>query len=415
MLTIAAKRGIDLEDIGTPFLEDIIKSALGHSIPLDRNVLHLRDHISLWGVLFGKRVIRTNRDTLKHSCAGRIGCNGHIHTLTVFGDAGQAESQPLHQAVFGGFTDFDHTVLAQVGNVQGDKRTVIVDRHFPLRIAVRLVIDWNLGLFHNINAIDDLTGLGIAVFVCRSDHGDFFTVQIIDSEFRSAEVHSGFGVGFQNFNMPLFEPVIGIDRCQAAMCGINGDLPFRLTVRLIVKREGCLDHSVGAVRNICGFGISTIIGRPDGRYLCARHIVDRKDGSLERLIGTGRFFIDLNIALFQLIDGLDRYHAVIGSADCAGPLLGSRIGVVCRKNRFHDPVGAKRQPLFGAGVAAAVGRTDGIFCSGRGIGGNKIGAAQCCALRILFINFDFAGCLYEFRSNDLYDGFRVITLRHADD
>ena len=215
--------------------------------------------------------------------------------------------------------------------------------------------------------------------------------------------------------MPLFEPVIGIDRCQAAMCGINGDLPFRLTVRLIVKREGRLDHSVGAVRNICGFGISTIIGRPDGRYLCARHIVDREDGPLERLIGTGRFFIDLNIALFQLIDGLDRYHAVIGSADCAGPLLGSRIGVVCRKNRFHDPVGAKRQPLFGAGVAAAVGRTDGIFCSGRGIGGNKIGAAQCCALRILFINFDFAGCLYEFRSNDLYDGFRVITLRHADD
>ena len=413
MLTIAAKRGIDLEDIGTPFFEDIIKSALGHSIPLDRNVLHLRDHISLWGVLFGKRVIRTDRDTLKHSCAGRIGCNGHIHTLTVFGDAGQAENQALHQTVFGGLADFDHTVLAQVGNVQGDKRAVIVDCNFPLCIAIRLVVDRNLGLFHNIIAIDDLTGFGIAVFVCRSDHGDFFTVQIIDSEFRSAEVLSGFGVGFQNFNMTLFEPVIGIDRCQAAMCGINGDLPFRLTVRLIVKREGRLDHSVGAVRNICGFGISTIIGRPNGRYLCARHIVDRKDGSLERLIGTGRFFIDLNIALFQFIDGLDRYHAVIGSADRASPLLGSRIGVVCRENRFHDFVGAKRQPLFGAGVATAVGRTDGIFCSGRGVGGNKISAAQCCALRILFIDFDFAGCLYEFRSNDLYDGFRVITLGHA--
>ena len=412
MLTIAAKRGIDLEDIGTPFLEDIIKSALGHSIPLDRNVLHLRDHISLWGVLFGKRVIRTNRDTLKHSCAGRIGCNGHIHTLTVFGDAGQAENQALHQAVFGGFTDFDHTVLTQVGNVQGDKRAVIVDRHFPLCIAVRLVIDRNLGFFHNIIAIDDLTGLGIAVFVGRPDHGDLFTVQIIDGEFRSAEVLSGFSVGFQNFNMTLFEPVIRIDRCQAAVCGINGDLPFRLAVRLIVEWEGRLDHSVGAVRNICGFGISTIIGRPDGCYLYARHIVDRKDGSLERLIGTGRFFIDLNIALFQLIDGLDRYHAVIGSADRASPLLGSRIGVVRRENRFRDPVGAKRQPLFGAG--AAVGRTDGIFCSGRGVGGNKIGAAQCCALRILFIDFDFAGCLYEFRSNDLYDGFRVVTLRHAD-
>ena len=415
MLTIAAKRGIDLEDIGTPFLEDIIKLALGYFIPLDRNILDLRDHISLWGVLFGKRVIRTDRDTLKHGRTDRIGCNGHIHTLTVFGDAGQAESQALHQAVFGGLADFDHTVLAQVGNVQGDKRTVIVDRHFPLCIAVRLVIERGLGLFHNIIAIDDLARLGIAVFVGRPDHGDLCTVQIIDGEFRTAEVLSGFGVGFQNFNMPLFEPVIGIDRCQAAMCGINGDLPFRLTVRLIVKREGRLDHSVGTVRNICGFGISTIIGRPDGRYLCARHIVDREDGPLERLIGTGRFFIDLNIALFQLIDGLDRYHAVIGSADCASPLLGSRIGVVCRKNRFHDPVGAKRQPLFGAGVAAAVGRTDGIFCSGRGIGGNKIGAAQCCALRILFINFDFAGCLYEFRSNDLYDGFRVITLRHADD
>ena len=117
MLTIAAKRGIDLEDIGTPFLEDIIKSALGHSIPLDRNVLHLRDHISLGGVLFGKCVIRTDRDTLKHGCAGRVGHSGHIHRLAVFGDAGQAESQSLRQTVFGGFADFDHTVLAQVGNV----------------------------------------------------------------------------------------------------------------------------------------------------------------------------------------------------------------------------------------------------------------------------------------------------------
>ena len=287
MLAIAAERGIDLEDIGTPFLEDIIKLALGHFIPLDRNVLHLRNHISLGGVLFGKRVVRTDRDAFKHGCAGRIGRNGHIHGLAVFGGAGQAENQSLHQTVFGSFADFDHTVLAQVGNVQGDKRAVIVNRHFPLCIDVRLVIDRDFGLFHNIIAIDDLAGLGIAVFVCGSNHGDLFTVQIIDGKFRSAEILSGFDVGFQNFNMTLFEPVISIDRCQAAMCGINGDLPFRLAVRLIVEWEGCLDHSVGAVRNICGFGISTIIGRPDGCYLCARHIVDCEDGSLERLIGAG--------------------------------------------------------------------------------------------------------------------------------
>ena len=304
-------------------------------------------------------------------------------------------------------------MLAQVGNVQGDKRAVIVDCNFPLCIAIRLVVDRNLGFFHNIIAIDDLAGLGITVFICGADHGDFFTIQIIDSEFRSAEVLSGFGVGFQNFNMTLFESVISIDRCQAAVCGINGDLPFRLTVWLIVEWEGRLDHSVGAVRNIRGFGISTIIGRSDGCYLCARHIVDRKDGSLECLIGAGGFFVDLDIALFQLIDSLDRYHAIVGGADCAGPLLGSRIGVVRREDRFHDFVGAKRQPFFGAGVAAAVSRADGVFCSGRGVGGNKISATQCCALRILFIDFDFAGCLYEFRSNDLYDGFRVITLGHA--
>ena len=414
MSAIAAERSVDLEDIGTPFLEDIIKLALGHFIPLDRNVLHLRDHISLGGVLFGKRVVRTDRDALKHGRTDRIGHSGHIHGLAVFGDAGQAESQSLHQTVFGSFAYFDHTVLAQVGNVQGDKRAVIVDRYLPLRIAVRLVIDWDFGLFHNIIAIDDLAGLGITVFVRGSDHGNLFTGQIIDGEFCSAEVLSGFGVGFQNFNMTLFESVISIDRCQAAVCGINGDLPFGLTVRLIVEWEGRLDYSVGAVRNICGFGISTIIGRPDGRYLRTGHIVDCENGAFERLIGAGRFFIDLNIAFFQLIDGLYRYHAVIGSTDRASPLLGSRIGVVRRENGFHDFVGAKRQPLFGAGVAAAVGRTDGIFCSGRGVGGNKIGAAQCCALRILFIDFDFAGCLYEFRSNDLYDGFRVITLGHAD-
>ena len=117
MPAIAAERSIDLENISAPFLEDIIKLALGHFVPLDRNVLHLRDHISLGGVLFGKCVVRTDRDALKHGCAGHIGRNGHIHRLTVFGSAGQAESQSLHQTVFGGFADFDHTVLAQVGNV----------------------------------------------------------------------------------------------------------------------------------------------------------------------------------------------------------------------------------------------------------------------------------------------------------
>ena len=71
------------------------------------------------------------------------------------------------------------------------------------------------------------------------------------------------------------------------MCGINGDLPFRLAVRLIVEREGRFDHSVGAVRNICGFGISTIIGRPNGCYLCAGHIVDCENGFLEGFVGTG--------------------------------------------------------------------------------------------------------------------------------
>ena len=87
--------------------------------------------------------------------------------------------------------------------------------------------------------------------------------------------------------MTLFEPVISIDSCQTAVCGINGNLPFSLNVRLIVEWEGRLDHSVGAVRNICGFGISTIIGWSDSRYLCARHIVDCENGALERLISAG--------------------------------------------------------------------------------------------------------------------------------
>ena len=58
---------------------------------------------------------------------------------------------------------------------------------------------------------------------------------------------------------------------------------------------------------------------------------------------------------------------------------------------------------------------NGVFRSGRGVGCNKIGAAQCCAIRVLFIDFDFSCCLYKLRYNDLCHSFRIIALRHTDD
>ena len=322
MRSVIAKGIIDLQDIGTPFLQDVVKLALGHFIPLDRNILRLRDHIPVGGILFGKRVVRTDRDTLEYGRPGRIGHGGHIHVLSIFGCTGQAESQAFYQAVLSGFPNLDGAELAQIGNVQSDERTGVIERDRPLGIAVRLIIGRHLGLFYDIVTIDDLVGLCIARFIRWADHSDFFSGQIIDGELCATEVLPGFGIGFQDFNIPLFEPVIGIDRGQAAVCGINGDLPFALCVWLIVEREGRLDHSVSPVRNICRFGISPVIGRTDGGHFCTRQIVDRENGAFQRSIRFGCLFVDLDIALFQFVDGFNRHHTLVGGADRASPLFG---------------------------------------------------------------------------------------------
>ena len=312
-------------------------------VPFHGNVLHLRNYVSVRGTHFGECVIDANWHAFKHCNARRIGGCCHTDFFTVNRGAGKLELKSVYQTVFSGLDHFDAAILTKVCDVQCDQRTVVVDGNVPFGVTVRLIVYRNLGLLDNIAAVDNLTRFCISVFVGRTDNSNFFTIVIIYSEFGATEVNTRLSIGFQNLNVTLLEFVGRVNGREGTLNCVNGYSPLSLTITLVIERERCLDYSIGSVRNICGFGITTVIGRPDGSDLRTGRIINRKDRAAKSSVVLGCFLINLNVTFLQLVNCIDSDNTIIDRADGSGPFLCARIGVVCREHSLNDFIGTVRK------------------------------------------------------------------------
>ena len=325
---------------------------LCYLIPLDSNILHLRNNVTVWGIYFGKLIVNANWHTFKYSntCFVSGGC--HADFLTVNRGAGKLELKPVYQTVFSGLDHLDAAILTKVCDVQCNKRTVVVNGDIPCSVTIRLIVHGHLGFLDNIAAIGNLTGFRISLRIGRTDNRNFFTIVVIYSEFSAAEVFTRLIIGFQNLDVALFEFVRGIDGRESTFCSVNGNCPLSLTISLIVERECCLDYSIGSVRNICGFRITTVVGRSDGRYLGTCGIIDREDSPAKSCTVYIFLFVDLDVAFFQLIHRVDGNNTIICGAYRAGPFLCARISIVCREHGLYNFIGTVRNIFLGCRIAA---------------------------------------------------------------
>ena len=240
--------------------------ALCYLIPLDSNILHLRNNVTVWGIYFGKLIVNANWHAFKYSNTCFVGSSCHTDFFTVNRGAGKLELKPVYKSVLSGLNHLDAAILTKVCDVQCDKRTVVVNGNVPCGVTIRLIVHGNLGFLDNVATIGNLTGFCISFRIGRTDNRNFFTIVVIYSEFSAAEVFTRLIIGLQNLNVALFKFIRRIDGRESTFCSVNGNCPLSLTISLIVERECCLDYSIGSVRNICGFGITTVIGRSNGGY-----------------------------------------------------------------------------------------------------------------------------------------------------
>ena len=388
---------------------------LCYLIPLDSNILHLRNNVTVWGIYFGKLIVNANWHTFKYSntCFVSGGC--HADFLTVNRGAGKLELKPVYQTVFSGLDHLDAAILTKVCDVQCNKRTVVVNGDIPCSVTIRLIVHRHLGFLDNIAAVGNLTGFRISLRIGRTDNGNFFAIVIVDSEFSAAEVFTRLIIGFQNLDVALFEFVRCIDGRESTFCSVNGDCPLSLTISLIVERERRLDHAIGSVRNICGFSITTVIGRSNGGNFGARGVIDSKYCTAKSTVVLRSFFINLNVTFFQLVNCIDSDNTIIGRADSSGPFFCTRVGVVYREHSLNDLIGTVRDVFLSTCITTGVCRTDAEFFSGLSVGSKEVSTAKVFTVRIFFVDFDLTGFLYELRYNYLYNSFRIATLTHTND
>ena len=294
---------------------------LSYLIPLDGNVLRLRNHITVRGTHFGKCIINANWHAFKHRNTCFVGGGCHTDFLTINRSAGKLKLKSVYKSVFSGLDHFDAAILTKVCDVQCDQRTVVVDGDVPFGVTVRLIVHGHLGFLDNIAAVGNLTGFGIALGIGRTDNGNFFAIVIVNSEFGATEVFTRLIIGFQDLDVAFLKLVRCINRCESTLSCIDGYCPLSLTVTLIVERERGLDYAIGTVRNICGFSITTVVGRSNGGYFGAGGVIDGEDSTAKCCIIFQCLLINLNVTFLQLVNCIDSDNTIIGRTDGTGPFL----------------------------------------------------------------------------------------------
>ena len=105
---------VDLEHVGSPFLEDIVELDLGHLVPLNDCALAFGDHVTDGGVDFLHGVILADEDIFEYCHAVFIGVGVNADLLAGERCSVEAELHAFHEVILGGLDDLEVAALQLV-------------------------------------------------------------------------------------------------------------------------------------------------------------------------------------------------------------------------------------------------------------------------------------------------------------
>ena len=161
---------VDLEHVGSPFLEDIVELDLGHLVPFNDCALAFGDHVTDGGVDFLHGVILADEDVLKQRHAVFIGIGVFVNLFTGQGRSVKVEFHTFHETVLGGLNDFEVTALQFVVYF-GGSNLIPFDLHV-LTVGYD-ILEGSIHFLQEITAADeDVLEIRLAGAVHRSGHVD---------------------------------------------------------------------------------------------------------------------------------------------------------------------------------------------------------------------------------------------------
>ena len=105
---------VELEYVGSPFLEDIVELDLGHLVPLNDRTLAFGNHVADGGVDFLHGVILADEDIFEYCHAVLVGVGVNADLLAGERGSVEMESHAFHEVILGGLDDLEVTALQLV-------------------------------------------------------------------------------------------------------------------------------------------------------------------------------------------------------------------------------------------------------------------------------------------------------------
>ena len=244
---------VDLEHVGSPFLEDIVELDLGHLVPLNDCALAFGDHVTDGGVDFLHGVILTDEDIFEYCHTVLVGVGVNADLLAGERGSVEVESHAFHEVILGGLDDLEVAALQLVVHL-GCGYFCPFDLHV-LTVGYD-ILEGGIHFLQHVSAADeDVLEIRLAGAVHRSGHVDLNAAVGGAGETEldafGQTVLSSLGDG----KITALEDVVKGHRCGLIIFHRNGLGCLRLVVVFVL-----LGYRIGAGQETFDLDLSVCIG-----------------------------------------------------------------------------------------------------------------------------------------------------------
>ena len=244
---------VDLEHVGSPFLEDIVELDLGHLVPLNDRTLAFGDHITDGGVDFLHSVILANEDIFEYCHAVFIGVGVNVDLLAGERGSVEVELHAFHEVILGGLDDLEVAALQLVVHLGGGN-LIPFDLHV---LAVGYdILEGSIHFLQEIPTADeDVFEIRLAGAVHRSGHVDLNAAVGGAGETELDTLGQTVLGGLGHRKVTALEDIVKGHRCGLIIFHRNGLGCLRLVVVFVL-----LGYRIAAGQETFDLDLSVCIG-----------------------------------------------------------------------------------------------------------------------------------------------------------